>query len=280
MGYTHYWTQVRDFTRDEWPEITGHISAILADAEENLDVLFANGAGDSGTRPDFEADTIMFNGSGDNGHETFAIYRTRLPKKDWESMLGWDFCKTARKPYDIAVTAALCYLASIPATHKVNSDGKGSDFLAGLALARHALPQFDNQLDIPMGIMESDRWCPPWPQLFTDDFHFGFCVDGHAYVRRLDKSGGSYRFSGHAEAARFVARHGDLFDATGFFDEKRRNMLARRQAEVLGQLIAEARQAPVAEGRSLQPPAYVRPGEVPAVNPFNTIASLLERGTG
>lgn len=40
----------------------------------------------------------MFNGVGDEAHETLAISRTTE---------DFDFCKTARKPYDLAVTASL-----------------------------------------------------------------------------------------------------------------------------------------------------------------------------
>jgi hypothetical protein len=44
----------------------------------------------------------------------------------------------------------------------VGSDGHGKDFLDGLAEARRALPRYANILDIPMGILQDDRWCVPW----------------------------------------------------------------------------------------------------------------------
>ena len=31
MGYTHYWTQTRDFTRDEWVQIREDFEALLKD---------------------------------------------------------------------------------------------------------------------------------------------------------------------------------------------------------------------------------------------------------
>ena len=46
---------------------------------------------------------------GDCSHETFALIRTYTPKT-WETPekgLYFEFCKTAFKPYDVAVTAAL-----------------------------------------------------------------------------------------------------------------------------------------------------------------------------
>ena len=139
MGYTHYWTQTGDFTSAEWDDVTNHIRAILSQAENLYGVHLADGNGESGTRLRIEHDVIVFNGSGDHGHEGFVVYRNRLPKESWQREQGQDFCKTARKPYDIAVTASLCYLSSIAGTHRVLSDGYGRDFLAGLALARQAL---------------------------------------------------------------------------------------------------------------------------------------------
>ena len=31
MGYTHYWTQTRDFTREEWSQIVEDFEALLKD---------------------------------------------------------------------------------------------------------------------------------------------------------------------------------------------------------------------------------------------------------
>src|SRR5205823_9190589 len=94
---------------------------------------------------------------------------------------GWDFCKTARKPYDLAVTAALSYLCTVPdpAAFTASSDGDGKDFLEGLAEARRALPRHANILDIPMEILQSDRWCPPWVSCYeSPGYDVKFCVDG------------------------------------------------------------------------------------------------------
>jgi hypothetical protein len=146
--------------------------------------------------------------------------------------------KTARKPYDLAVTVALCYLATVPdpASHHVSSDGHGRDFLDGLAEARRALRRYANVIDIPMGILEDDRWCPPWPHLFTNQYDFRFCVDGKAYVRHL-KTSASYCFPDHKEAAEFMLKNRGVLDATGFLDEKRRTSLKRQQNALLAQLV-------------------------------------------
>jgi hypothetical protein len=275
MGYTHYWTQTADFSRAQWLNITAHIRAILDDAEQRYEIRLADGMGERGTRPEFEPDHLRFNGSGDQAHETFVVYRVRPPKESWQPRRGMDFCKTARKPYDTAVTAVLCYLASFQGKHRVSSDGRGRDFLSGLELARQALPNLANQLDLPMGVMEDDRWCPPFVHLTTDAYRFRCCVDGHAYVEQVRSPRRSYRFASHAEAARFLRDHADLFDATGIFDELRRRAVSRRQNEVLRALIAEGEREPPAPGRCLPPPAFTRPDEFPPIAPVFTFAELL-----
>ena len=115
MGYTHYWTQTRDFTRDEWVQIREDFEALLKDVQHVQGIPLANGDGRTRHVPrDLGQAKIFFNGAGDDAHETFCLYRVRPPKESWQSRRGGDFCKTARKPYDLAVTAALCYLATVP----------------------------------------------------------------------------------------------------------------------------------------------------------------------
>ena len=156
MGYTHYWTQTRDFTEEEWAQIREDMEALLKDVQHLQGIPLANAMGEPGTSPLISDEVIQFNGVGTDSHETFAVYR-RKPK------VG-DFCKTARKPYDLAAVAALCHFATVPdpAALDANSDGCGREWLDGLEEARRALPRYANVLDIPMGILKADRWCGPW----------------------------------------------------------------------------------------------------------------------
>lgn len=73
MGYTHYWQQKRDLTRDEWATLTEgamalvtgcilHGIAICAEYDQPNDIATIDG------------DKIRFNGQGDDGHETFIIH--------------------------------------------------------------------------------------------------------------------------------------------------------------------------------------------------------------
>jgi len=283
MGYTHYWTQTRDFTRDEWVQIREDMEALLKDVQHVQGIPLANGMGDLGTSPDITDKKIWFNGAGDDSHETFCLNRVRPPKESWQNSRGGDFCKTARKPYDLAVTAALCYLATVtdPISHSVGSDGHGRDYLDGLEEARRALPRYANILDIPMDILRKDRWCMPWVRTYeSSGFDVKFCVDGKGYVEHI-KTGDWYCFEVHLALAQFLDKtkevkfprglkvrfghHVDdvgnvepnIWNSYGSFDQARHKRIAMAQAFALAPLFDNP-------GDRLQsPPAYVRPGEMP-----------------
>ena len=102
MGYTHYW------------EFKGHIAPKdLKDGENKfakaaelirkaynkvteMGIKIAGGMGDG--QPRMSDHAIVFNGKGDESYETFAIR-----DNDGE----WNFCKTARRPYDLLVCVSL-----------------------------------------------------------------------------------------------------------------------------------------------------------------------------
>lgn len=293
MGYTHYYTQNRNFTKAEWKIVSADLKAIVDYAQHECGIPLANGNGDGGTSPQFSDTAILFNGVGDDGHETFIVRRVVPTVKEYEGHNpAWDFTKTAQKPYDDVVTACLCYLGSVTRrdlngepimgteVYSASSDGAGSDFLTGLDLARKALPRVANQLDIPMPVMESDRWCAPWISLRGDKpkFEVHFCRDGKGYVLHKRES---YCFESHVALAHFLDRskrvdtgrdhyaswggmrrenyriEPDIWNATGSFDKERQARIAKAQDKVLATLF------PVDPACSHQPPAYVRPGEMP-----------------
>jgi hypothetical protein len=93
MGYTNYWTRKRAFTNDEWKKVKDEYEwlkemgeGIIVDQSENKD-------------------EIMFNGMAIKGldHETFCI-----DKKNNDP--SFNFCKTARKPYDLIVWHLLYFI--------------------------------------------------------------------------------------------------------------------------------------------------------------------------
>lgn len=132
MGYTHYWTHSDAFTPAEWVTIATDVETILKTAVAD-GLALGDGFGENTIKPRaaIVKNEISFNGVDDESHETFALGRT--PQ-------GWDFCKTNRKPYDVAVTACLIYLeGSHPDKFSVGSDGTPEDWKDGLALVKKAL---------------------------------------------------------------------------------------------------------------------------------------------
>jgi len=172
MGYTHYWTHKRRFTKAEWLDVKTDIAEIVAHAELDGVRIGSFGGEAAATVPTVDVwggqEVIGFNGYGDEACETFAIYQNRRPLEEWEKngTIGSDFCKTRQDPYDIAVTACLCYLESAyPEKFNVDSDGSAADWDAGLDLARRALPKLDNVLRMPRLLEWNDR--------FKRVYHYG-----------------------------------------------------------------------------------------------------------
>lgn len=133
MGYTHYWTlkksandparfkEAVELFKELWANVqkTFVITAGWDDEKKKWvkkrvkkeDLL--HGWDGTGV-PTFKDDEICFNGDKTYGldHETFRISLQDLTNPDaWCNRRDngdvWDFCKTARKPYDLAVCLAL-----------------------------------------------------------------------------------------------------------------------------------------------------------------------------
>lgn len=81
---------------------------------------------------------IEVNGTQENGHETFVL------PYHLNGLSSFQFCKTARKPYDVVVVACLIVLDYYVSCIEVTSDGISADWLDGLNLARAAtnIPEF------------------------------------------------------------------------------------------------------------------------------------------
>lgn len=144
MGYTHYWTHRRRFTNAEWVEVGDALTRIIC--ASNVEIA----------EDPFTAEGLFLNGVGEDAHETFCVIQNRPLEFNKQ---GWDFCKTARKPYDVIVTAALCYLESCWTDQfSVGSDGDDTDWDEGLTLARRALPEKGNVLRIPSEVHWESQW--------------------------------------------------------------------------------------------------------------------------
>ena len=110
MGYTHYYQQGSIPTPALFQSFTSHVSELIEMAWDiQLDVSI---------EPDF----LSINGVGDEEHETFVIRREDLT---------WDFCKTARKPYDSVVTAVLILARYTFPDFHLSSDGAWKEWEDG-----------------------------------------------------------------------------------------------------------------------------------------------------
>ena len=113
MGYTNYWHQHNDFTDTEWSQIKQEYEYIK-EACENIIVDETK-----------KTDEIVFNGSPENDqdHETFILNKNTKTKKDYkEQDLSFNFCKTAMKPYDLAVWHLLCFVQRICPDFAISRD--------------------------------------------------------------------------------------------------------------------------------------------------------------
>ena len=104
MGYTNYWTYEKPFTNKEWnlvkkeyEQIKNWKSALIEDQTEHIDEIRFNG---------------LSQGDDDLSHETFVLLKDFTKKEPiYEGdNVAWNFCKTARKPYDLAVWYLLSFV--------------------------------------------------------------------------------------------------------------------------------------------------------------------------
>jgi len=129
MGYTHYWTR-RDPEEWSmaWPQVVVCAKEITKAAREKGIVVIGLHKDD----PIVNEEEIVFNG--DPSHETFHLSK-RLP--------DFDFCKTARKPYDAVVTAILlCAAVLAEEGIRVSSDGYWDDWSEGREIVQELFPEF------------------------------------------------------------------------------------------------------------------------------------------
>lgn len=114
MGYTHFWEKPKAFDAHEWRLIRIRARQILTYAQEMMGIALSEEY-DVNMPPIIDDMQIRFNGYADEGHETFVLMQG--PK-------AFDFCKTARKPYDAPVVAILMEAARIaPDAFSWSSDG-------------------------------------------------------------------------------------------------------------------------------------------------------------
>ena len=109
MGYTNYWYQTKAFTDKEWKSVKDEYNYIK-DVSNGIIV----------DESEQNCDEIVFNGKGDLSHETFILCKTPRTKETYKGEdITFNFCKTAEKPYDLAVWHMLFF-----AKNKTKAFGK------------------------------------------------------------------------------------------------------------------------------------------------------------
>lgn len=151
MGYTHYFRTHKDgIPVAAWEKICADVTTLLANLPAGLKIVHEYD--EPGTLPEITDSLIMFNGNGDEGHETF--YFERIPKpQSWEDPTEgtvFAFCKTACKPYDLAVCGVLIVIRYHAQEYvSVSSDGDRTDWMDASKWVKSVL---GDDYDIPESI--------------------------------------------------------------------------------------------------------------------------------
>lgn len=129
MGYTHYFSQSRSFSKDEWNRVKDGLRKIVCQCiGEGIDLQFEY---DDERELEISDTMIRFNGVDDMGHETFIVCKDVPKHQAWEDHTKpvFQFCKTARKPYDLAVCLSLLWIQSVaPNVLQIASDGGNAEW--------------------------------------------------------------------------------------------------------------------------------------------------------
>lgn len=131
MGYTSYWRRPKKLPARRFKLAAEDCRRVVEHLAREQGFGLTDDSEEGGLPPPlFSPDEVRFNGVGEEGHETFIILR-QIEPDEWrrpERGLYFEFCKTARKPYDLAVCAALIVFARhFGEKFRVDSDGADDD---------------------------------------------------------------------------------------------------------------------------------------------------------
>ena len=152
MGYTHYFKQIKRMPVESKKVAMANIQKIVADA---YDADLIQREYDDIQKPVANSRIVRFNGIGDDGHETFYLSPNTTKEID-----VFNFCKTARKPYDVVVTACLIALMLETTSEYWNISSDGDMFFEdewqnGLSYYLDVVDGFDSNSDIVHKIHEN-----------------------------------------------------------------------------------------------------------------------------
>ena len=142
MGYTHYWS-FKNIPKGKTEQVEKLYQQAIKDIQKIAKVYNSYfESGDDRRLSGYTAYSnkyggVKINGSGDNAHEDF--YLSQYYKQNRLNNSG-GFCKTAYKPYDLVVTAALSVLKyRLGDLIVVGSDGQAEDWKLGVEFASKVL---------------------------------------------------------------------------------------------------------------------------------------------
>lgn len=110
MGYTTYWKNLK-FAKAGWKNFTDDVKIVLSHLPEGVKVAEEY---DSEKPASVTSKVVRFNGVGNDGCETFLMGPTGG---------SFDFCKTNRRPYDLAVSAVAMLASFYAESGEITSDG-------------------------------------------------------------------------------------------------------------------------------------------------------------
>jgi len=163
MGYTHYWT-FKPAPKGLAKQAETKYQKAVEECTKVIQTYYKEYGGLSGyTAHTKDYGGLNVNGKGDQAHETFAMrehYSQNIDKEGYNS--GFNFCKTARKPYDLVVVACLSIMKyQLGDLIDVQSDGDSIDWYDGVEYANKVLKR---KVLIPASIRRPNI---NWPTLVT-----------------------------------------------------------------------------------------------------------------
>jgi hypothetical protein len=136
MGYTHYVYRKPTLDTEAWSRYVSAIKKMYADPEVKKLIAEEYDAVDK--PPIVDREIVKFNGLDQDGHETFYLERiSRWPGDPREGGRSFQFCKTARKPYDkVVICALLAAKTAFGEDIVLRSDGDWDEWVEGRQLYR------------------------------------------------------------------------------------------------------------------------------------------------
>ena len=117
MGYTRYWKRT---DKEITEEFVAEVNEILEECKAH-GIIIRDGYGES--EPEVSTERIWLNGNADTDldHETFYL---------GNEASDFEFCKTARKPYDFAVREILNVAETYGLVTNVRCDGANNEIIS------------------------------------------------------------------------------------------------------------------------------------------------------